>query len=289
MQLTRWDILVGLMVPLTWGLGIVFAKAALGDLPPILLIAGRFTVAALVLVWFVPVPRGRMREIAAIAFVSAAVHYSLTFSGLAGLDASVTALLVQLEVPFLVLVGMIWMKETPSLRKWAGIAAAFVGILLIVGEPKVADAWGSVLLVVAGSFVWAVSQGMVRRIENIAPLTLLAWVSIFAAPQLFVMSLIFEGNQIAAIQTAGPVAWMAILYLGLVMTAFGYSCWYSLLRRRSMGQVAPFLLLIPVVSIVGATLALGESLGLMAVLGGAIILAGVAFIVLEKSDASPSG
>ena len=47
---------MGLAVPLIWGLGVVFAKAAIGHFPPVLLMALRFTLTALVLVWFVKPP-----------------------------------------------------------------------------------------------------------------------------------------------------------------------------------------------------------------------------------------
>ena len=56
MALRPLDILMGIAVPLVWGLGVVFAKAAIEHFPPILLMALRFTLTALVLVWFVKPP-----------------------------------------------------------------------------------------------------------------------------------------------------------------------------------------------------------------------------------------
>ena len=85
-----------------------------------------------------------------VAIVSAAIQYSLTFTGLKGLDAGVTALIVQLEVPFLTLLGALLLKEVTGLRKWLGIGVAFVGVAIIVGTPAVAVAWGSVALVIGG-------------------------------------------------------------------------------------------------------------------------------------------
>ena len=52
-RLTLVDMVMGVGVALTWGLGIVFAKAAIAHFPPILLMGFRFTLTALVLVWFV--------------------------------------------------------------------------------------------------------------------------------------------------------------------------------------------------------------------------------------------
>ena len=50
------DILLAIAVPLIWGGGFLFAKAAIEHFPPILLMALRFSLTALVLVWFVPRP-----------------------------------------------------------------------------------------------------------------------------------------------------------------------------------------------------------------------------------------
>jgi len=281
-KFTILDILMGVTVALTWGMGFVFAKAAIEHFPPILLMTCRFTVTALALVWFVKPPWQQMKPLISIAFVSAAIQYSLTFTGLKGLDASIAALVVQLEVPFLVLIGAVWLSEKPGLRKWIGIAMAFSGVALISGEPKVASAWVSVLLVIGGAFAWAVGQGMIRSMKDISGMTTTAWVAVFAVPQLAVMSFLFEDGQVEAIQNADPIVWMAVLYLGLVMTAFGYGLWYTLVRKHPISHIAPFLLLLPVFSVIGGVLFLGETLAWTSVVGGLIVIAGVAFILLEK-------
>ncbi|WP_137702836.1 DMT family transporter [Marimonas lutisalis] len=277
------DFAMGLSVALVWGMGIVFAKAAIAHFPPILLMSLRFTVTALALVWFVRPPVGHLWRLFVIAIVAAAIQYSLTFTGLKGLDASVTALVVQVEVPFLVLIGALFLGETPGMRKWIGIAMAFVGVAFIAGASQVSVAWGSVLLVLAGCFAWAVGQAMVRALKDIDGLTVTAWIAVFAAPQLLVMSLIFESGHVAAIGSAGWVVWAAVAYLGLIMTALGYGMWYSLIRRNPVSLVAPFLLMLPVFSVLGGILFLGESLGPRTLLGGVIVIAGVAFIVVERA------
>lgn len=275
---------MGVTVALTWGMGIVFAKAAIEYFPPILLMTCRFAVTALALVWFVKPPLPQMKSLFWIAFVSAAIQYSLTFTGLKGLDASIAALVVQLEVPFLVLIGAVWLAEKPGARKWIGIAVAFAGVALISGEPKVASAWVSVLLVIGGAFAWAVGQGMIRSLNDISGMATTAWVAVFAVPQLAVMSAIFESGQVEAIKNAAPIVWAAVLYLGLVMTAFGYGIWYTLVRKHPISQIAPFLLLLPVFSVIGGLLFLGEVLAWTAIIGGILVLFGVAFILLEKSE-----
>jgi len=280
------DIALGIAVALVWGMGVVFAKAAIAHFPPVLLMALRFAVTAAALVWFVRPPWAQAVRIFWIALVSAAVQYSLTFNGLRGLDASTAVLVLQLEVPFLVLLGAVLLKETPSLRKWLGIAFAFLGVGFIAGEPRLGGAEVSLALVIGGAFAWAIGQIMVRRLVSLDGVTLIAWVAVFATPQLFVFSYVIEGSPVPYIASAGWIVWGTVVYLGLIMTALGYGLWYSLIRRHPVGQVAPFLLLMPVFSVAGGIGLLGERLTLHVALGGAVVIAGLAVILLERAPAA---
>lgn len=286
-RLSGADILVGLCVALVWGTGVVFAKAAIAEFPPILLMAFRFLVTALALVWFVRPPLGQMSMIFWVALIASAIQYSLTFTGLKSVDVSVAALVVQLEVPFLVLLGALILKESPGLRKWIGISMAFIGVGLIAGEPKLGSAWFALVLVVSGAFSWAVGQVMVRRLKSIDGLTVTAWVAVFATPQLFVMSFIFESGQWQAIRNANWIVWTAVIYMGLIMTALGYGLWYSLVRKHPVSLVAPFLLMLPVFSVLGGLIFLGETLTLQIAMGGVVVIVGVAFILLERAPKIP--
>jgi len=275
------DFILGILVALVWGMGLVFAKAAIGHFPPILLMAFRFSVTALVLIWFFPPPCGMWGALLGIAFISCAVQYSLTFTGLQRLDAGVAGLIVQLEVPFLTLLGALFLGEKTGLRKWVGIGLAFLGVYIISGEPRVADDLGAVFMVIGGAATWAIGQAMIRQLKDISGLTLTAWIAVMATPQLFLMSAIFETGQVRAIQQADWIVWASVLYLGLVMTAVGYGMWYTLIRRNPVGQVAPFLLLLPVFTILGGAIFLNETLTGTMLTGGVIVIAGVASIVFE--------
>ncbi len=283
MALRASDVVMGIAVALVWGMGVVFAKAAIEHFPPILLMALRFAVTALALVWFVRVPWGLLGRIFLIALISAALQYSLTFNGLRGVDASTAVLVLQLEVPFLVLLGAVLLKEAPGPRKWIGMAVAFLGVGLIAGEPELGGAWISLALLAGGAFAWAVGQVMVRRMVNLGGLPMIAWVAVFAAPQLFVTSLVVEGDPLPYIRSANWVVWGTVAYLGLIMTALGYGLWYTLVRRHPVSRVAPFLLLLPVFSVIGGVTLLGESLTLQVSLGGLVVIAGLAVILFERT------
>ncbi len=275
-------ILLAISVPLIWGMGFVFAKGALEYFPPILLMAFRFLVTASVLVWFVKPPIHLMGRIALIALISAAIQYGLTFTGLKDLDASTAVLVVQLEVPFMVLLGAVFLKERPDLQKYFGIVLAFAGVALIAGEPRLQSAYLPLALVVGGAFFWAIGQVMVRSLGEVGGFTLIAWVAVLATPQLFIASAIFEDNQLELIKQANWIVWGTVIYLGLVMTAIGYSIWYHLLGKYELRQVGPFLLLLPVFSIIASAVFLGEVMTATSWIGGAIVIFGIGIITVEK-------
>ena len=281
--MTFRDTLLALSVPLLWGLGLTFSKVAVTEFPPILLMTLRFALTACLLVWFVPIPRNLLKQIFWIAMVSAAIQYGLTFYGLKMLDASTAALVIQLEVPFLAILGAVILKESVGVKRVAGIIIAFAGVAVIAGEPRLADNQLGILLCASGAFTWAVGQVMIRRLGTVGGFMLIAWVAVFATPQLFVASLIVEGNPVPAIMAASWKVWAVILYLGIIMTAVGYDIWYNLIGRLPVNQVGPFLLLLPVVAVVGSVTLLGETLTWWLVGGGVAILSGVSLIVLENS------
>ncbi|MES0880613.1 DMT family transporter [Roseibium sp. SCP14] len=282
-KMTPLEILMAIMVALVWGMGIVFAKGAIEFFPPILLMALRFTLTAFVLVWFTRIPSGNLVYLFFIAIVAAAIQYSLTFTGLIGLEAGTAALIVQLEVPFLVLLGALLLSEKPGLRKWIGIAISFCGVALMTQHSEMGGSLTSVFLVIGGAFSWALGQVMVRSLKNIQGMQVTAWIAVFAAPQLYVMSAIFEEGQVEAIRNADVIVWGAVFYLGLVMTALGYFLWNTLIRRHDVGRVAPFLLLLPFFSVVGGVLFLGEQPTLAKLTGGLVVLLGVAVITINPA------
>ena len=222
--------LIALLVPLTWGFGFALAKSGLAHFPPLLMMGMRFVLAALILVWFVPLPRGHYRHVAVISFVAATVQYGLTFSGLVRLDATPAILLVQSEVIFGVVIAAIMLGERATKRQTLGMAVSFVGLVTIVGAPSLQGQMLGVLLVLSGCLFWAFGQVLIRRLDGVlSGFQLTAWMGVMAGPQMLLASLLLEGNPVPLLITAPFDAWMTVLYLGLVMTVIGYSAWYYVL------------------------------------------------------------
>ena len=276
------DVLLAISVAVIWGMGFIVAKAAMSHFSPILLMALRFTLTAFTLVWFFRPPPGIFKQLFWISLVSAALQYSLTFNGVRGIDASTAALLVQLEVPFGLLMAWLVLGDRITLKQGCGIAIAFAGAILIIGEPKLSGDLIYAFMVIGGAFTWAVGQIMIKKLGNLGGFRLISGISLFAAPQLFIASFILERDQVSQIETASIGAWAAVAYLGLIMTALAYAIWYRLLGHYSVNQVMPFLLLLPVTSVFGGIFFLGESLTVKIAAGGCLAIAGVALITIQR-------
>jgi O-acetylserine/cysteine efflux transporter len=276
------DVLIAISVAVIWGMGFIVAKAGMSHFSPILLMALRFSLTAFCMVWFFRPPPGIFKQLFWISLVSAALQYSLTFNGVRGIDASTAALLVQLEVPFGLILAWLVFGDRISLKQGLGIVIAFSGAMLIIGEPKLAGDLVYAFMVIGGAFTWAVGQIMIKKLGNIGGFRLITGVALFATPQLFVASFLFEQNQLEQIQTASPAAWAAVAYLGLIMTALAYALWYRLLGHYTVNQVMPFLLLLPVTSVFGGIFFLGESLTTKIALGGCLAIIGVAMITIQR-------
>ena len=277
------DLLSAITVPAIWGLGFTFSKGVLDQFPPIFLVSLRFSLTALVLAWFFPLPKAFLKRILLISLTSVVIQYSLTYTGLDGLDASTAILVIQLEIPFAALIAAIFLKDYLGWRRVLGMMLAFAGIGLIVGEPRVQESWIPLLLVLGGGFVWAIGQVQIKMLGGqVSGFVLITWVAILSAPQLFACSLIFESGHLDAIANADWRGWAVILYLGLIMNGLGYAMWYRLLGKYKVNQVMPFMLLVPVTSVVGAVLLLGEELTLLVALGGLIVIGGVAIIIVRR-------
>jgi O-acetylserine/cysteine efflux transporter len=95
---------------------------------------------------------------------------------------------------------------------------AFVGVIIIAGEPRLEGNLDSVTLVLVGASIWAAAQIMVSKLKSISGFTILAWVAVMATPQMLVASLVFEQDQWQSIVSADIYDWSIVVYLGIVMT-----------------------------------------------------------------------
>jgi O-acetylserine/cysteine efflux transporter len=276
------DLALVIFVMLVWGLNFVVAKWGLEQFPPIFMIGLRFGAVALLLLPFVKIPRDKLGSILLLSFTLGCVHFSLMFTGLDGLDAAAAAIATQTQVPFAALIAAIVLKDKLGWRRSAGMALAFIGIVVMAGEPRLSGNLWPLFCVIAASFMWAVANIQIKQMGAVDGFALNAYLGLFAAPQLFLASALLETGQLQALARADWVGWSSVAYMAVMVTIVSYALWYRVLRRYTVNQAMPFTLLVPVLGVLSAALLLNEPLGWRVVLGGAATVAGVAVIVLRR-------
>jgi len=288
------DVLLALATMLLWGLNFAIAKLALAEIPPILLTALRFTLVALILLPFAP-KRKQIRPLAELGLILGFLHFPMVFSGLKLLDASTSAIVLQLQVPLGVVMAAVLLDEKLSWRHGIGMAISFCGVALIAGAPRLeANRVGLIFLLTAAT-AWGYSTVQLKRLGQIHPFTLNGWLGLFISVELLFVSLGIEGSPLPAIAAATWRGWAGLAYISLVSTIIAFGLWSRLVARYSVGQTLPFMLTVPLFAIAGGIVLNGDQMTADIVMGGLLTLAGVALIVfrrparrLEPAVASPS-
>jgi len=277
------DILIAISVPILLGFGFVIAKPAMEYFPPYLLMGMRFTIPALILVWWFPIPKGLFLDLFKVSFIGNTLQYGLTYNGLNIIDASSAVLLIQLEVPFGILIAFFLLKEIPSIKNIIGLVIAFFGVFILTGAPNLEGKYFGVLLTLSGAFTWSLGAVMAKPLsKKIGAFALMTWLCVFSGPLLILISIIVNGNPIQYILSANFYSWITVIYLGFIMQPIAYGAWYYVLRKHPVNKIMPVLLLLPVTGLLTAIFLLGEEPSKQVFLGGAIIVFGVGLILFSK-------
>ena len=279
------DILIAISVPILLGFGFVIAKPAMEYFPTYLLMGMRFTIPALILVWWFPLPKGLYFDLFKVSLIGSTLQYGLTYTGLSIIDASSAILLVQLEVPFGIIIAFFLLKEIPTIKNIVGLVIAFIGVFILTGAPNLEGKYIGVLLTVSGAFTWALGAVMAKPLsKKIGAFALMTWLCVFSGPMLILVSVIFDGNPIPYFLSANFNSWLTVLFLGLIMQPVGYAAWYYVLRKYPVNKVMPVLLILPVTGLITSIFLLGENPPNQVFLGGFIIISGVALILFTKKN-----
>ena len=276
------DFLQALTVVVIWGFNFVVIKTAVSEIPPLALTALRFAVVASLVAPFFPPARDQLLSILGLAVVMGFGHFGMLFIGLNGADASTTALMIQLGIPFSSILAAVFFSDLLGWVRGLGMAIAFSGAAMLAGEPEGGTplALGALLI---SAFCWAWANILIKRIPSVHPLTIIGWMSLLATPILVTLSVFLETGQIEAIQTASWKTWGALVYIVLGSSIFAYYLWYRLITRLSINQIVPFSLLAPAIGVAAGILILGESFTVYKAVGGALTIAGVAVIEMHRS------
>jgi O-acetylserine/cysteine efflux transporter len=279
----RAHLLLVLAVCVAWGGNFLAAAQALSHFPAFLCTALRLSIVLVCLAPLMkPLPRGQRPLILAIAVLNGVLHFGLVFAALrlAG-DISSVAVAFQAYIPMSALLAVALLKEPLDARLGAGIALAFIGVLVLRFDPLALDAPGALALTTCSGIALALATTLTRRVRGVTPLGLQAWSAAIAIPVLCAVSWVLERDQLEVIATARWLDWAGIAYSAIAASVFGHTAVFWLVQRYPVAQVTPYLLLSPLISVTLGIVVWGDRPGVELALGGAMVLSGVLVVALR--------
>ena len=274
--------LVGITV--IWGLTFLLVRNAVTVSGPLFFVGFRFAVATVILgvISIKIIPQITRMELIAGSLIgfSLFVGYALQTYGLQYISASKSGFITAFYVPAVPVVQWIMMKKRPPLFAWVGIAFAFAGLVLLSGPDGVSDGFGrgeiattiaalvmAFEIVLIGFFAGKIS---VRRvcIVQVAVTSLLAFgfmpvagESIPAFSWLLVLSALALGAISALVQFVMNWAQKVVNPTRATVIYSGEPIWAGVFGRLA-----------------------GERLPAIALLGGALVVAGVLVSGLKRKE-----
>jgi len=159
-----------------------------------------------------------------------------------------------------------------------GVAVVFSNQLAVAGRQALA---GCVALLLSSVFV-AYSNVLVKKHgKNLNPAIMTLGQMLFGLLLLLVASITLEGNPLRYHWT--PMAVIALLYLAVVGSVIAFLLYYWLILNMDVTKSMLIALVTPVVAVILGMIVLNEEFGWRTLAGGAMIILGIAFIVVRKN------
>ena len=219
------EILLALFVVVAWGVNFVIIEVGLGTMPPLLLAALRFAVAALPAI-FIPRPAVPWPRFIFIGLVLFTGQFGLLFMSMkVGMPAGLASVVIQSQAFLTGPIAALVLGERISPRQMGGTAIAFLGLAAIA---TTAGGGGvtlvGLLLSLGAALCWAVGNVALRGAGKVDMFAMVTWLSIVPPLPLLALSYLLEGPQAieAAVLHMGWVGVGAVAYIAIVSTNIGY-------------------------------------------------------------------
>lgn len=270
---------------LLWGTSFVATKLALTGLPPLAVVWLRMTLASAIMALFwgrVPKAgrqKGDLRWLILVCLLQPCLYFVLE-SYAVSLTTSSQAGMVSALVPLLVAAGAwAFLREKLTLRTMLGIAVSMggVGWLSLSGnaeETAPNPALGNFLELLA-MFCAAGYMLVVKHLSSRYDSWHLTGLQAFAGALFFLPGALLSGSGVSGWAAAPLEAWLAVGYLGCVVTLGAFGLYNMAVVRLPAAQAAASINLVPLVAVLSGWALLGETLAPAQMAACALILAGV--------------
>lgn len=286
-----------LLAVTAWGASFVATRVGLETMSPMVLVAWRLVTAAALLGWLSHrsatggrrVPWRQAGGLVGLGLVFA-VHLLIQAWGLEHTTAVHTGWIIG-AMPAAIAVGawLVFGQRLPAVG-WLGVGVASAGVATVAWShpPGFSSArFGDLLQVVSIGTWTAYTLAAVRPVARWGPLRVTS-ASMTVAAVVTVPAAVIVGR--------GPWvpvdgrAWLAVLFLGVVAGAVAQAVWLRALAELGAARTAAWLYLEPLVTVVAARALLSEPVGWRAVIGGLVVLGGVATVqVARMAPSVPRG
>ena len=266
-SLTARQWLVLALLTVVWGLNWPIMKMGVTGFPPltfrfICLLIGTPVLGMGLWAMKVPfqIPKQHWRELLVLSIFNMFIWHALIILAVQYLSSGRSAILGYTMPIFSALIGAWVFKHQLAHRAWGGVAAAALGVVLLLwhelsnlsGKPI-----GVVLALIAAS-TWALGTQLLRRSSIPLPtLTLSFWMTAMTTVVMGLLSFVFEFERW---QEPSATHWAAILYNAVLVFGFAHAAWFYL--ARSLPPVASTLsvMMIPILGVFSGAWALNEIL-----------------------------
>lgn len=282
------DTALAVLVAIIWGTNFVAIRTGLDSVPPLLFLAVRFVVVCVPAVFFVRRPGLPWRDLALIGVFTSLGQFALMYLALElGMPPGLSSLVLQAQVLLTVVIAALWLRERPSVAQRVGVALGGAGLVTIAAGRGLSAPVLPLVVLVLAAVSWAVGNVLTRRAGSLtgagSGLGVTVWSGLVVPVPALALSLVFEGPA-ATGHALGNVQWSAVLstaYTAYLSSLVGYGIWNTLLSRHPVARVTPFAMLVPVFGMAAAALVYDERPHALEIVGGLVLLGGVAVAVLR--------
>ena len=274
--------------PLLWAGNFVVARSLHDSIDPFQLNYLRWVVAGMILL---PFTVRNWQHIAAawashpvqmlvLGLLSVTLFNWLVYSGLHYCSASTGGAIFALSAIFIMFISQFWRGTPLRARDLFGAVVAFMGAALVVRE-EVNGLLGEEnltgpLLLVAGSFIWALYTVCLRRWS--VPLSPPACLATTVFSGLLIMTpMAVIADMPTAATLSEPEVLGGILYVGIGASVAAFCAWQAGVARIGAARAGVFLHFVPVFTLVLGVVFLEEPVTVLKALGVLMVLFGVLF------------
>lgn len=299
-RVTRRDTSLVILVAALWGFNFLAIDWGMGAVPPLLFAAIRFAFVAVPACFFIPRPPVPFRAVAGVgAFMSLGQFGFLYLSMHLGMPPGLSALVLQGQVVFTIVIAGFALRERPSAVQIAGVALGMIGLAVVAcgvlgvfGSHAATSARVPVIalaLCLLAGLSWGAGNVVSRATKAPGGLALTVWSATVVPVPLAGLSLLVDGPA-AMGRGLEHIGWNGVLstiYTVGLSSLVGYAVFNRLLSRYASGHVVPWVLLAPVVAMLCSWALLGEDPGPAELAGAALLVVGV--LVSQGTIRLPSG